>query len=1151
VPRPFLRAVALLGASLAALAPLTGPALAAGSGRAAGSVQATRSAQDAGSARPAPASRLLLINGTWAATGDNSDRPVIFPAGRGLTGTVEVLRLGSRSLVIPMAALPFVGRGLSPSLFELSALARAERDGRLPLTLRFRARLHAPPGMSVTRTGPGTAEGYLTAAGARKLGAALARQLVADHDRGSYGTDGLFAGGLSLALRGTPSALVADRPSFPMHTLTVTATTMNGKPDTGDLVFVLNVTNGGAIGVNTFNFFYHGSVKFSVPGGTYWAIGLFTPVHGHSEESRVDVLPQFTVRGNAAVHLSARAATSKIGFAVPRRANLLADELTITRVTHGNGFALSLLNTAARGSLWVSPVTRAPTDGVLHAYTTGWLTSPGHRAVPYTYSLSRADPAGLILRDQRYIPRPGDLATVRENYFQDVRSTSGLSCTTPADSGDAFDLGICISAGMRRPGSQVQYFTARPASLWSVSYWEYGVAVGGQYGAFRLLHAGEQLTEEWNRYPLHAAPNVLLPGSREIFDVPSAIRAGNMLSLQIIPFSDNTYGHLGTGFSTGLTSNYKVSGRYAIYQDGVRIAGGNAVQAARGMNDLDVQARLSPRPSVIKLVLIASRASRSFPLSAASRDVWTWPSRPEPRATLTAPWICRLTRTGVDEHCAVQGMLTLRYFVAGLSPSGTTTPGRQQIILTVDHLAEARSSRISAVRAQVSFTGGRTWQQANVQPEGPARFSVAFAGSPSLVTLRVTARDAAGDTITETLPAAYRIAPATGLPPTSPALTGPSQARPHAPHAAGALHTACPAARPGRARCLVMYRTPPQGTGAAAAAGPSGLTPRDLWTAYRLPFRRDSRQTVAIVDAFRTPHLRQYLAYYRRHFGLPPCGRGCLKIVNQRGAAAPLPRSGSGSGWDLETTLDVDMVSVACPRCHILLVQARSDRISDMAASENTAARLGAPVISNSYGIQEGGYEMTFAKAYDHPGHTIVLSAGDSGFGQADFPADLATVTAVGGTQLRRSGDARRWSERVWNQHDLFGGAGASGCSAYVAKPAWQHDPHCPGRTVADVSAVASNIPIYDKVWGGWITVGGTSVAAPLIAGIYGLAGNAARLSPGSLYQHRHQLFDITTGNNAFLTPPKATCGDDYLCVAKRGYDAPTGLGTPNGAGAF
>jgi len=133
-----------------------------------------------------------------------------------------------------------------------------------------------------------------------------------------------------------------------------------------------------------------------------------------------------------------------------------------------------------------------------------------------------------------------------------------------------------------------------------------------------------------------------------------------------------------------------------------------------------------------------------------------------------------------------------------------------------------------------------------------------------------------------------------------------------------------------------------------------------------------------------------------------------------------------------------------------------------------------------------------------------------------------------------------------------FAGASGSGCSAYVAKPSWQRDRHCPGRTVADVSALAWNVPIYEKVQGGWLTVGGTSASAPLIAGVYGLAGNAATVKPGHPYARPGSLFDITVGNNDFWNLANgASCGHDYLCTAKKGYDAPTGLGTPDGTGAF
>jgi hypothetical protein len=377
------------------------------------------------------------------------------------------------------------------------------------------------------------------------------------------------------------------------------------------------------------------------------------------------------------------------------------------------------------------------------------------------------------------------------------------------------------------------------------------------------------------------------------------------------------------------------------------------------------------------------------------------------------------------------------------------------------------------------------------------------------------------------------------------------------PDAGAAMRPACPSAPAGYERCFVLYQPQPRG-GRASAAGisarapaPQGWSPSALEHAYRLPVQRESHQTVAVSIAFNTPGLGQYLAVYRKHFGLPPCtvASGCFRKVNQRGKAAPLPLSGAGSGWDLEATLDVSMISVACPHCRILVVEADDPTDGNMAATDNTAARLGAQVISNSYGQRENGAALTYAKAYDHPGHVTVVAAGDLGFTAANFPADLATVTAVGGTELARAHNRRGFSEQVWNTSLL--GAGGSGCSAYVRKPAWQHDRHCPMRTVADVSAVAADIPIYNKLWGGWITIAGTSVAAPLVAGVYGLAGNAAALRPGGLYQHARALFDVTRGNNALLSPAKLACGGDYLCLAKKGYDAPTGLGTPDGIGAF
>jgi Subtilase family len=374
------------------------------------------------------------------------------------------------------------------------------------------------------------------------------------------------------------------------------------------------------------------------------------------------------------------------------------------------------------------------------------------------------------------------------------------------------------------------------------------------------------------------------------------------------------------------------------------------------------------------------------------------------------------------------------------------------------------------------------------------------------------------------------------------------------------VRAACGAVRAGYARCLVLYapQTRVNAAIAARAAGhrvpPAAVSPKgwgatDIESAYKLPVSADPHATVAVVDAFSTPHLAADLGVYRKQYGLPSCtaSSGCLRIVNQQGKASPLPKP-DPQGWGVEETLDVDMVSAACPLCKILVVEAKTASFANLGSAENTAARLGAVAVSNSYGARENGFTQGYAKDYRHPGHTIVASSGDFGFTAAAFPANLASVTSVGGTELARSTNARGWTEKVWN--NIFGASG-SGCSAYVAKPAWQHDPDCPGRTAADVAAVAWNIPIYDsslpkQAGGPWLTVGGTSASSPLIAGVYALAGKATTVKPGSVYAHPGGLFDVAKGNNDwFNNTGGAACGHDYLCVAKKRYDAPPALAAP------
>ncbi len=357
----------------------------------------------------------------------------------------------------------------------------------------------------------------------------------------------------------------------------------------------------------------------------------------------------------------------------------------------------------------------------------------------------------------------------------------------------------------------------------------------------------------------------------------------------------------------------------------------------------------------------------------------------------------------------------------------------------------------------------------------------------------------------------------------------------------------CPPATPGYMTCDALISTTVAPL-AKAAVGPgfvpNGYGPADLQSAYALPDGSSGEgtgMTVAIVDAYDLATAEADLGTYRSQFGLSSCttANGCFSKVDQTGGSSYPP---TNSGWSGETALDIEMVSAVCPNCHILLVEANTSAGSDMFAAEAKAVALGANVVSNSWGGSEFLGEQNLDAPYlQHPGVAITFSTGDAGYG-VQYPAASPFVTAVGGTSLSASGNARGWTETAWS------GAG-SGCSDVEAKPAFQHDASCSNRTVADVSAVAdpnTGVAVYSASQGGWVKFGGTSVASPVIAGVYALAGPASTGTYPVTYPYAKpaELNDVTSGSNG-------SCGGTYLCTAKTGYDGPTGLGTPIGTGAF
>jgi hypothetical protein len=331
------------------------------------------------------------------------------------------------------------------------------------------------------------------------------------------------------------------------------------------------------------------------------------------------------------------------------------------------------------------------------------------------------------------------------------------------------------------------------------------------------------------------------------------------------------------------------------------------------------------------------------------------------------------------------------------------------------------------------------------------------------------------------------------------------------------------------------------GKTATSSTAPAGYGPADLRSAYRITLTGSSATVIAVVDAYGYPRAESDLATYRAQFGLPPCtgASGCLTRINQRGGSA-LPAT--DIGWAQEQALDIEMASAMCPNCRILLVEADDDSATNLAAAVAQAVSRGAAAVSNSYGGTEPG-TRAFAQTYHRPGIAITASAGDSGYG-AEFPASAPWTIAVGGTRLVRDATtARGWRETVWT------GTG-SGCSALYPKPAWQTDPLCTRRMMNDVAVVAAPAagvatygPLGPGGTSGWMVFGGTSVGAPLIAGIYAAAG-ATPSGARALWLRAGSLNDVIRGSDG-------ACGGTYFCAAQTGYDGPSGNGTPKGKAGF
>jgi MYXO-CTERM domain-containing protein len=343
----------------------------------------------------------------------------------------------------------------------------------------------------------------------------------------------------------------------------------------------------------------------------------------------------------------------------------------------------------------------------------------------------------------------------------------------------------------------------------------------------------------------------------------------------------------------------------------------------------------------------------------------------------------------------------------------------------------------------------------------------------------------------------------------------------------------------GRLHCYALVRSTETGGFKIFAGGGGGLGATDLQSAYAIDTSNQTAATIAIVDAYDYPNVESDLAKYRSQYGLPACTKasGCLEVVNQNGQTSPLPSTAPrNDDWTVEAALDLDMASAACPKCKLLFVEAQDDQGDGLFIANNGAATAGAAVVSNSWGGPDDGSSPSYETYFNHPGVSFFVATGDNGYNQTpDYPSTSAYVIGVGGTSLQQSSGSRGWSESAWR-------AGGSSCSTTIPKPSYQGNTSCSHRAASDVAAVGdpnTGVVVYNADSGGFLVIGGTSAASPLVAGIYAATGHGAD-GPSFAYGHTGMYWDVTSGSNG-------SCGAP-LCQAGTGWDGPTGVGTPNAA---
>ncbi len=658
---------------------------------------------------------------------------------------------------VPVVAMPYLGKGLDLSLFDVTRLAQdagndnvASGDSqRISVDLSFAPGTTAasPAGVTLTSVDGSAAQGYLTASSGTAFTAALRREIGADVAANRQpGTTPLFDGVTSMSLAGAPDGGATVSPQYALNILQINATGMSGQP-TGAYLSLYNTDSFKRenVSVNVVN----GVARVAVPAGNYGLYGVF---YDYNTQGQLSALRQFSLSdftvsatGTTTVPLDESTATSKFSVDTPRPATQDIVMTDYFRQDATGAVASMLLSLWGTTPLYTNaqPAARI---GAIHDVIQ-WGAEAPSASDGYRYDVAYG--SDDVPADQTHVETAGTLATVQEHFaidpaannsyhgsllngFVDSWNNAGGDSLLSPWNGQAWPADVTDYLGTGDGGTWAQ-MASSPANVW-------------QYGDSLTFAGGRSYAVGWNHGPLkpELAQHV---GYQFCF----ACSAGSNLTVILDPAVDSEATHVGFYSFVTVPEHFTLyaDGQQVFdstYQDGVELQGTPTTPTTyRTVYDTDLS------------------GNANFSQSTKTHTDLTFRYTPQTGGSSALPAADYCFGESDSTPCQILPALTLGYQLTS-DNNNTSDQPIQRMRLNVGHVSydgAGSHSRITSANVSVSYDAGTTWKPAIVagvngtyQVMWPNPAS-AHGTSPAI---KVTATDAAGGSITQTTAGAYTIA---------------------------------------------------------------------------------------------------------------------------------------------------------------------------------------------------------------------------------------------------------------------------------------------------------------------------------------------------------------------------------------------------------